>query len=123
MFYEVDYEIQDIVKDIIAKLNFDYIDTDNILCVRSHGSKSRRTIARIHGLPKIIQVAMSTKAFYVIEIISENFDKLSHENKIKTLIHELMHVPKCFGGGFRGHSNFVTKKKVEDAFKKFMINP
>lgn len=123
MFYEVDYEIQDIVKDIIAKLNFDYIDTGNILCVRSHGSKSRRTIARIHGLPKIIQVAMNTKAFYVIEIISENFDKLSHEDKTKTLIHELMHVPKCFGGGFRGHSNFVTKKKVEDAFKKFMINP
>jgi predicted metallopeptidase len=121
MFYETDYEIQDIAKDIIARLGLDYIDNEKILCVRSYGSKSRRTIARIHGLPKIIQVAMNTKAFYVIEIISENFDKLSHEDKIKTLIHELMHVPKCFGGGFRGHSNFVTKKKVKDEFKNYMF--
>jgi predicted metallopeptidase len=121
MFYETDYEIQDIAKDIITKLNFDHINTEKILCVRSHGSKSRRTIARIHGLPKIMQIAMNTKAFYVIEIISENFDKLSHEDKMKTLIHELMHIPRCFGGGFRGHRNFVTKKKVEDAFKNYMV--
>ena len=121
MFYETDYEIQDIAKDIVTKLNFDHINTEKILCVRSHGSKSRRTIARIHGLPKIMQIAMNTKAFYVIEIISENFDKLSHEDKMKTLIHELMHIPKSFGGGFRGHRNFVTRKKVEDAFKNYMI--
>jgi len=121
MFYETDFEIQDIAKDIIAKLGLDYIDTEKILCIRSHGSKSRRTIARIHSLPKIMQAALNTKAFYVIEIISENFDKLSYEDKIKTLIHELMHIPKSFGGGFRGHGNFVTRKKVETSFKNYMI--
>ena len=121
MFYETDYEIQDILKDIIIKLNFDYIDSKKVICIRSHGSKSKRTLARIHGLSKVMQIALNSDAFYVIEIISENFDKLSHEDKIKTLIHEIMHVPKSFGGGFRGHSNFVTKKKVESAFKKYMI--
>jgi len=119
MKYETDFETMEIAKDVITKLNLTHVKTDKLICVRSHGSKSRRTIARIHGLPKIMQVAMCTKAFYVIEIISENFDKLSHEDKIRTLIHELMHVPKCFGGGFRGHRNFVTSKKVDDAFKNY----
>jgi predicted metallopeptidase len=119
MKYEIDYEIQDIAKDVIRKLNFSHIDIENLLCIRSRGSKSRRTIARIHGLPKIMQTAMSIKAFYVIELISENFDKLSHEDKIKTIIHELMHVPKNFGGGFRNHKPYVTRKTVEDAFKVY----
>ena len=120
MFYEADYEIQNIVKDIVTKLNLDYINTEKILCIRSHGSKSKRIIARIHGLSKIMQIAMNIKAFYAIELISENFDKLGHEEKIKTLIHEIMHIPRSFGGGFRGHRNFVTRKKVEDAFKGYM---
>lgn len=120
MHYEIDYEIQDIANDVIRKLNFSHIDVEKIVCLRSHGSKSRRTLARIHGLPKIMQIAMNTKAFYAIEIISENFDTLSHEDKIKTIIHELMHIPKSFGGGFRNHRPFVTSKTVEKAFKEYM---
>jgi predicted metallopeptidase len=120
MHYENDYKFQDMAEDIITRLNLNHIDIEKLIILRSHGSKSKRTIARIHGLPKIMQVAMSTKAYYAIEIISENFDKLSHEDKIKTIIHELMHIPKSFGGGFRNHRNFVTKKKVEDAFKTYI---
>jgi len=122
MHYEIDYEIQDIAKDIIRKLDFSHVNIENLLCIRSYGSKSRRTIARIHGLPKIMQIAMSIKAFYVIEIISENFDKQSHEDKIKTIIHELMHVPKNFGGGFRNHKPYVTRKTVDEAFKFYLSN-
>lgn len=120
MHYEIDYEIQDIAKDVIRKLDFSHVNIENLLCIRSYGSKSRRTIARIHGLPKIMQIAMSTKAFYAIEIISENFDKLSHEDKIKTIIHELMHVPKNFGGGFRNHKPYVTRETVDEAYKAFI---
>ncbi|OGI12236.1 hypothetical protein A3K64_02825 [Candidatus Micrarchaeota archaeon RBG_16_36_9] len=119
MKYENDIEITDIIKDIITKLNLDHVKIENIFCVRSHGSKSRRTVARIHGLSRIMQKAMSIKAVYVIEIISENFDKLSHEDKIKTIIHEIMHIPHNFGGGFRGHSNFVTRKNVEKAYETY----
>ena len=120
MKYEIDNESQNIIKDIIIKLNFDYIDTEKILCLKSFGSKSKRTLARIHGLSKVMQIAMNTKAYYVIELISENFDKLDREEKVKTLIHEIMHVPKNFGGGFRSHRPYVTKKKVDKAFKKYM---
>lgn len=120
MRYETDSEIQAVAGDIIAKLNLGHIRTEKLVFLRSHGSKSRRTIARIHGLPKIMQVAMSIKALYVIEIISENFDRLEHDEKIKTIIHELMHIPKCFGGGFRNHRNYVTRRNVDEAFKAYM---
>jgi len=119
MKYEADFEFQNIVKDIVEKLNLTHINTEKILCIRSHGSKSKGTVARIHGLSKVLQIALNTKAFYVIEIISENFDKLNNDEKIKTLIHEIMHIPKNFGGGFRSHRPYVTRKKVEKAFKKY----
>ncbi|MFH1473345.1 MAG: putative metallopeptidase [Candidatus Aenigmatarchaeota archaeon] len=120
MKYEMDSESQEIVNDVIRKLNLNHIDTDKILCLRSRGSKSRSTLARIHGLSKVMQIAFNTKAFYVIELISEKFDKLNREDKIKTLIHELMHIPKNFGGGFRSHRPYVTRKKVESNFKKYI---
>ena len=120
MKYETDFETMEIARDVITKLNLTHVKTDKLICVKSHGSKSRRTVARIHGLPKIMQIAMNTKAFYVIEMISENFDKLSSEYKIKTIIHELMHIPKSFGGGFRSHRPYVTSKTVEKAYKEYM---
>ena len=120
MRYEIDSDLKSVATDVISKLNLDYIKADKLVFLRSHGSKSKRTIARIHGLPKIMQVAMQSKAFYVIEIISENFDNLKHEDKIKTVIHELMHIPKGFKGGFRNHRNFVTRKNVENAYKTYI---
>ena len=119
MKYEVDYQSWEIAKDVIRKLDFNHIRLESIVFLKSRGSKSRRTLARIHGLPKIMQIALNTKAFYAIELISENFDKLENDDKIKTIIHELMHIPKCFGGGFRQHGNYVTRKNVETAFKNY----
>jgi predicted metallopeptidase len=119
MKYEFDEESQQIANDIIEKLNFCHINVERIVFMKSHGSKSRRTLARIHGLSKIMQKAMRIKAVYTIELISENFDKLDRDEKIKTIIHELMHIPKCFGGGFRNHRPYVTKKTVDKAFNEY----
>ena len=119
MKYEIDENAQEIVNDIVEKLNLNHIKTERVICLKSHGSKSKRTLARIHGLSKIMQKAMRTKAVYAIETISENFDKLEREEKIKTIIHELMHIPKCFGGGFRQHKPYVTRRKVEKVFKEY----
>ena len=115
----MDEEAQEIANDIIEKLNFCHIDVERIIFMKSYGSKSRRTLARIHGLSKIMQKAMKIKAVYAIELISENFEKLDRDEKVKTIIHELMHIPKCFGGGFRNHKPYVTKKTVEKAFKEY----
>ena len=40
------------------------------------------------------------------------------EEKVKTLIHELMHIPKAFGGGFR-HHDVVNRKNVENLYKRY----
>lgn len=118
--YELAEDIGAEIKEIIHKLKMTHIDDARIACVRSRGSASKRTLARCHGLPKIMQLALKTKPHYVIEIISEQFDKLSAEEQKKVLIHELMHIPHSFGGGFRSHRPHVTRKKVEQMYKKFL---
>ena len=119
MKYEIDSDSMLIAKDVIGKLKFDHIPLERIVFIRSTGSKSRRILARIQGLSKIMQKAMGVEAFYAIEIITENFDRLSEDEKVKTIIHELMHIPHCFGGGFRQHGNYVTRRNVDNAFKEY----
>lgn len=119
MRYEPAPDLERLAFDIIGKLGMYHIDPHRVAFVRSFGSKARRTLARIHGTPKIIQVATNTKAFYVIEAISEKFDRLSKDEQVKTIIHELMHIPANFGGGFRGHANYVNRETVENAYKMY----
>jgi len=112
-------DLKEIAKDIIEKLNWFHVDLDNVAFLRSLGSKSRRTIARCHGLGKAMQLGLGrTKGFYLIEVISRRFNKLSQEDQIKTIIHELMHIPKSFGGGFK-HHNVVTEREVERFYKEY----
>jgi predicted metallopeptidase len=89
-----------------------------VFCVRSRGSKARRTIARIHGLGKIWQGVLNLPPSYTIEVISEIFDKMSPEDKERTLIHELMHIPGGFSGGFRPHKGYVERKNVDQVYRK-----
>jgi predicted metallopeptidase len=89
-----------------------------VFCVRSKGSKARRTIARIHGLGKIWQEVLNIPTAYTIEVISEIYDKMSAEEKEKTLIHELLHIPGGFSGGFRPHKGYVERKTVEMLYEK-----
>jgi len=118
--YELADDIGSEIKEIIQKLKMTHIDCARVACVRSRGSASRRTLARCHGFPKIMQLALQMKPHYIIEIISEQFDKLGKEEQTKVLIHELMHIPHAFGGGFRSHRPYVTRKKVEKMYKKFL---
>jgi predicted metallopeptidase len=43
---------------------------------------------------------------------------MSPEDKEKTLIHELMHIPGGFSGGFRPHKGYVERKNVEAVYNK-----
>jgi len=118
MKYEFDLDIQRIAEEI-SKMLFPHIDIERIKCFRSYGTSSKRTIARCHALGKLMQKAIGLKAVYALEFLSERFDKLSNEDKIKTIIHELMHIPKTFGGGFKQH-NIVTDKNVSEVYKKYI---
>jgi predicted metallopeptidase len=108
------------VKEIIRKLKMTHIDEARVICLRSKGSGSRRVIARCHGLPRIMQVALMQRPHYIIEILSERFDQLSREDQTKVLIHEILHIPHRFGGGFRSHKPYVTKARIQKMYDEFM---
>lgn len=115
--YANDIEIE--IKRIAEKLGLDHLNFDLIKCVRSSGSKSRYTLARCHTMSRIFQKALGIKPHYIIEVISENFDKLPKEEQIKTLIHELLHIPKAMGGGFR-HHDYVNTRTINELYNKYV---
>ncbi len=116
--YELAEDLQKAVNEIAVML-FPHVRIDSVVCMRSFGSSSRGTIARCHALGKAMQLALGRKGFYAIEVISKRFDKLSEIDKIKTLIHELMHIPKSFGGGFKYH-NWVCEENVEIEYERYV---
>ena len=116
--YEVADDIQKRFTDIVRTLNLDHIDLERVVCVRSYGSSTRRIIARCHGTSKVLQIAMGIKAFYVLEFLSERFDNLDNTEQEETIIHELMHIPKNFGGGFRHHDH-VSQENVKTMQRRY----
>ena len=112
-------DIQQIAEDIVDKLKWSHIFLEHVAFIRSTGSKARRTLARCHALGKAMQIGMGRKkGFYLIEVISEKFDKLSKDEQLKVIIHELMHIPKSFGGGFI-HHNKVHDESVEHVYNHY----
>ena len=109
-------EIKRQVDQLAEECEFYHVVPQYVYCIRSRGSKAKRTIARIHGLGKVWQDVLNIPAAYTIEVISEIFDKMSPEDKEKTLIHELMHIPGGFSGGFRPHKGYVERKDVEQVY-------
>ena len=113
-------DVMERVEEIVELLRFDHVDLENTHCVRSRGSRARRTIARIHGRGRIWQ-AVGFEPAYVIEIIAERFDGLSREDQDRTLIHELLHIPHGFRGGFRHHKGYVNAETVELWYRRYRL--
>lgn len=122
MQVELAPDIQEKVNKIVQVLNLDYINSLRIICMRSKGSKAN-AYARIWNLPQIWQKALDIKTYYVIEVLSENFDGLDEEEKDKVLIHELIHIPKTFSGALRPHAYFeyrIDERTVNEYYKKYL---
>ena len=117
MKYEFASDLQERMEEIVKALFMDHIDFYRVKCIRSKGSSTKNTLARCHTIGKVMQKAIGIKAYYAIEFL-ERFDKLSMEEQDKVIIHELMHIPKAFGGGFRQH-DFVCNKNVELMYRRF----
>lgn len=110
-------DVKSQVDMIVLDLNLSHIAAEKVICCRSRGSKAKRTLARIHALPRVWQRGLGLQTHYLIEVLSERFDKLDDEEKAKTLIHELLHIPKSFGGGFKHHGKDVNQRRVEALYK------
>jgi predicted metallopeptidase len=117
MKYEFAEDLQRTAEEISVML-FPHVDIKNIKCYRSFGTSSRGTIARCHALNKIMQKAIGIKAIYVLEFLTERFEKMDEEEKLKVIIHELMHIPKTFGGGFKFH-DVVTERNVNKCYMEY----
>ena len=73
-------DVKMLVDEIVDKLDLFYVAPESVYCYRSKGSKSKRIIARIHGFRRIWQKALGLPAAYVIEVLSERYDRLSQED-------------------------------------------
>ena len=118
MKYEDAPDLQEKAEEI-SKMIFPHVQLDHVKCFRSYGTSSRGTVARCHTMGKLMQKALNVKAFYALEFISERFDKMSEEEKLKVIIHELMHIPRAFGGGFK-HHNVVNDRNVSLFYKTYL---
>jgi predicted metallopeptidase len=112
-------DVKTLANEIADNLDLFHVVQQFVLCVRSRGSASRRTIARIHGFGRIWQETLNLPPSYVIEVISERYDRLTVEDREKTIIHELLHIPKGFTGGFRPHKGYIDHEIVESLHRTF----
>jgi predicted metallopeptidase len=115
MRYEFSEDLQK-EAERISKILFPHVKIENVKCFKSYGSSSRGTIARCHTIGKLMQKAIGVKPYYALEFLSERFDKMTSDDKTRVIIHELMHIPKTFGGGFK-HHDWVTERNVNKMFK------
>ncbi len=111
-------DLQQRMIEIVKILDLEHVDIERVKCFRSLGSSTKRTIARCHTVGKLMQKAMNMPAYYAIEFL-EKFERMSQIEQDKVIIHELMHIPKTFGGGFRQH-DFVCEQNVDLMHEKFM---
>ncbi|OGK62775.1 hypothetical protein A2334_00995 [Candidatus Roizmanbacteria bacterium RIFOXYB2_FULL_38_10] len=112
-------EIKRTIERLVEKLEFTHIKTQNVHCIRSFDAKTR-AYARIWGMSKLFHEVAGIEPNYIIEVIAKRFDKLSEREKIKTLIHELMHIPKTFSGALlphRGRYHHINDREVEKIMK------
>lgn len=108
-----DLILTNVVHKIIEVLNLRYIDKNRVAVVRNLDSSSY-AYARIYALPRPIAIAFDLSPTYVIEVIDHRFSILSCREKVRILIHELMHIPTTFSGALRPHNNKYFNSKYLD---------
>jgi predicted metallopeptidase len=123
MKYDIAPDIKNQIDNLIRLSEFSFIDSTRIFCIRSIDAKTR-AIARIWGFSRLFVEVAGLKPTYIIEVNHKRFDKLPEREKMKTLIHELMHIPKTFSGALRPHKGkgfHICDRTVEAICKRYNI--
>jgi len=124
MKYSLAPEIQKQVNMLVKQLKMDYINIKNVHCIRSFDAKTR-AYARIWGMSRLFKEVAGIEPNYIIEVISKKFDRLPPSEQIKTLVHELMHIPKTFSGALlshRGRNRRINDREVEKIITTMNLN-
>lgn len=108
------------VRELVKLSGLNHIRTKRVICFRSENAKTR-AYARIWGFPRIWQQALRLEPAYVIEVISEKFDRLSQKDQDMILIHEFLHIPRTFSGALVPHHDRggVNKDRVREIYRNF----
>lgn len=112
-------EIKRQIEVLVKELAFDHVNVRFVHCIRSFDAKTR-AYARIWGMAPLFKEVAGLEPNYIIEVNAKKFDKLPEREKIKTLIHELMHIPKTFSGALlphRGRYHRINDREVERILK------
>jgi len=123
MRYQIAFDVKQKIDKLINQLKMNHINKKRIFCIRSFDVKTSAT-ARIWGISKLFTEVAGVEPCYIIEVNAKRFDKLSPRDKIKTLIHELLHIPKTFSGALlphRGRYHRINDKVIENILKKTKI--
>ena len=121
MNWENAQDVTQDLKEILSKIDMPHVDLTRVIAFRSFGSSSRAR-ARIWSFPKIWQQALKLPPHYVLEVLSEKYDRLSRDDQRRVLIHELLHIPKNFSGSLRPHRAHMWRldhRLVEKYFKEY----
>ncbi len=124
MRYEPAPDVYERIKFIVDTVGMKHIDVSRIHCIRSFDVNTN-AIARIWSLPKVWRDMLGVEPQYIIEVVSKRFDRLPDDEKTKTLIHELLHIPKKFSGGLVSHNCFgkkINNRTVGEIYKKYFEN-
>ncbi len=113
-------DVQNDLKHVLDVLDLPHIKLERIFCYRTKGSKVR-AYARTWAMPKIFQDALDVDPAYVIEVLSKYYDRLNQDEKMKVLIHELLHIPKNFSGALVPHKTRSRdlNKVANQLFKEY----
>jgi predicted metallopeptidase len=104
-------DVQKRISSLVEKLHINWVNDNEIVAVRSVNANTR-AIARIWGLSRIWQIALKIEPKYIIEVISEKFDRLDEREMNKVILHEIAHIPKNFSGSLLAHT-----RKGKNSFK------
>ena len=116
IIWREDKKLKQQLKKIIKKAGVGWVKTSRIFTYRSINAKTR-AYARIWGLSRIWQKALKVDPAYILEVISEKYDRLSDREKSKVLLHEVAHIPKNFSGALVPHTR-RRKGNFRDKLRK-----
>lgn len=107
------------IYELIKGCELEYVNKFRVFSYRSTNSKTR-AYARVWGLNKLWQRTLQIEPAYIIEVISEKFDKLNSRDQDLILVHELMHIPKNFSGALLPHrGGRMYDRRVREIYANF----
>jgi predicted metallopeptidase len=109
-YYRFD-QIRPLLAEVVRILGLDYVKPERVFAVISVGSRTS-AYARIWGTPRPLIEVGACKPTYVIELVAENIVKLDCKNIINVIVHELLHIPRTFSGGLRGHGDWSKYSNI-----------